>query len=89
MGGPIAAMALNQPQMKNGPVLRSPTPSNAGSWFGRCNAAAECEVDLALMAKSDEWAQTLDFGRTWLVREVCLAGGADACGQRAERRNGA
>lgn len=34
MGEPIAAVALNQPQMKNGPVLLSPTPSNAGNWFG-------------------------------------------------------
>jgi hypothetical protein len=53
-------VALKQPQMKNGPVFLSPTPSNAGSWFGRSNAATECEVDLALMAKSSERAQTLD-----------------------------
>lgn len=38
-------------------------PSNAGSWFGRRNAATECEVDLALIAKSDERAQTLDAGQ--------------------------
>lgn len=66
-------MALKQPQMKNGPVLLSPMPSNAGSWFGRRNAATECEVDLALMAKSGEWAQTLDAGQdVGRAPDVCL-----------------
>jgi hypothetical protein len=46
--------------MKNGSVTLSPMPSNAGSWFGRRHAATECEVDLALMAKSNEQVQTLD-----------------------------
>lgn len=55
-------MALNQPQMKNGPALLSPTPSNAGSWFSRRDAATECEVDLALMAKS-EAGSDLDAGQ--------------------------
>jgi hypothetical protein len=45
-------------------------PSKAGNWFGRCNAATECEVDLALMAKSNVRAQTWMPDRMQLVREA-------------------
>lgn len=75
MGGPIAAVAFNQPQMKNGPVLLSPNPSNAGSWFGRSDAATECEVDPAL-EPDPERAQTLDewIEATWRLRRRELKG---------------
>lgn len=55
-------MAFNQPQMKNGPVLLSPNVIECGKLVRSHPAATECEVDLALMARSDERAQTLDTG---------------------------
>ena len=58
MDEPIAAVALNQPQMKNGPVLLSPNVIECGKLVRSHPAATECEVDLALMARSDERAQT-------------------------------
>lgn len=77
-------MALNQPQMKTGPAFLSPMPSNAGSWFGRRHAATECEVDLALMAKSNERLRPWIPDRLRLVAESAFR--QDETGAVAPRR---